>query len=151
MAFRPRGRPYPAPSLDRGSRHGARWWYITPKREMVNYAQHKAAGGQKHADWILFRSGSEAKRWIALLMLQDAGHILALERQHTFDLTTTTPDGLKAVVCRYVADFVYFEMQNGMMGRVIEDSKPSGGLREDIYLLKKKWMKLQYGIDIRET
>ncbi len=124
---------------DRGTRRGAKWVFVTPNRDMIPYTK---AG--KRPDWILFRSQKEAKRWIGLNILQDAGRISGLDRQRHFHLSTRTPDGFQAVVCDYIADFVYLE--NGKA--ITEDSK---GNKEDLYLLKKKWMLIEHGIEILET
>lgn len=125
--------------LDRGRRHGARWVFVTPDRAMLPYVKDG-----KRPGWILFRSQREAKRWIGLNILQDAGRITSLERQVKFELTTRTADGLRAVVASYFSDFRYIE--NGK--RIVEDVK---GNREDVYLLKKKWMLAEHGIAILET
>lgn len=131
-----------AQGADRGTRRGARWVFVTPTLEMIEYAKDT-----KRPEWILFRSRKEAKRWIGLCVLKQAGLVRNLARQVRYDLTTTTPDGLKEIVTRYVADFVYTEFGK----RIVEDVKPTGGLREDIYLLKKKWMQIEHGIEILET
>ncbi len=136
------GRAFAAQGADRGTRRGARWVFVTPTLEMIEYQK-----GTKRDDWILFRSRKEAKRWIALKIWEKAGGIRNLARQVRYPLTTTTPDGLKATVATYVADFVYEEGYQ----LVIEDVKPTGGLREDVYLLKRKWMKIEHEIEILET
>lgn len=147
--------------LDRGRRQGAQWWYVTPTPEMINYAQHKAHGGQKHADWILFRSGKEAKRWIGLSILATDGQIRNLRRQVPYPLLVVRPDGLPTKIATYYADFVFESEGRFLDGAqpldvprwrtVVEDVKPSGGLREDVYLLKRKHVEAQYGITIEES
>lgn len=124
---------------DRGTRRGALWCFVTPAMDMIPYTK-----GGKRPDWILFRSTKEAKRWVGLNILKDAGRISALQRQWKFHLSTRTPGGQQAIVCDYFADFVYVE--NGK--RVVEDCK---GNKEDLYLLKKKWMLIEHGITILET
>jgi hypothetical protein len=47
-------------------------------------------------------------------------------------------------VCTYRADFTYLE--DGRL--VVEDAK---GWRTEMYLLKRKWLKAEYGIEVREV
>lgn len=143
--------------LDRGRRQGAAWWFIDPKRHMIPYTQELAAVRKKGDGWTFFRSGKEAKRWLHLLYAQDAGLVRNLARQRPFDLMAIRPDGLKERVAQYRADFTYEERRHGenhsavVWVPVVEDVKPSGGLREDVYLLKRKWLQIAYGITIIET
>lgn len=143
--------------LDRGRRQGAAWWFIDPKRNMIPYTQLLAAQRKKGDGWTFFRSGKEAKRWLHLLNCQDCGLVRNLARQQPFDLMTLRPDGLKERVARYLADFTYEQRKpvenHGLVEweAVVEDVKPSGGLREDIYLLKRKWVEVQYGFRIIEV
>lgn len=105
-----------------------------------------------------FDSIAERDRYKYLVLLQKAGEIRGLSCQQRFDLHTpqrnlfTEQIGKDIVkVCTYVADFVYEEivyvdkMPSWVM--VVEDVK---GQRTAVYKLKKKWMKFEYGIDIRE-
>lgn len=123
---------------------------MTPTCEMVDYAQHKAAGGVKHDDWIFFRSMKEAKRWVALNMLQRAGHIRDLHRQVPFELLVPTPAGVKYKIGAYVADFTYelWRRECDRWDAIVEDVKPSGGLREDTFKWKQKHVEAQYGITL---
>jgi hypothetical protein len=52
--------------------------------------------------------------------------------------------GRRVKVCTYRADFTYLE--GGRL--VVEDAK---GWRTEMYLLKRKWLKLEYGLDVREV
>ena len=63
----------------------------------------------------------------------------------------TRPDGLQENICTFVLDFAYEWLDGDVWLRRYEDVKPSGGHREDAYLLKKKWFEAQYGIKILEV
>ena len=66
-----------------------------------------------------------------------------------YDLHTVGPDGVKVKVTWYTADAVYEERQDdGSWLERVEDYK---GQRLPDYLLRAKWMKLEYGIVIFET
>jgi Protein of unknown function (DUF1064) len=91
------------------------------------------------ADGKTFASKREARRYGELLLRERAGEIVGLATQVPFDLLV---NGIK--VCRYVADFVYFEGER----YVVEDSK---GCKTAVYRLKRKLMLAVHGIEIRET
>ena len=106
-----------------------------------------------------FDSIAERDRYQYLVLLQKAGEIRELKCQPRFDLHTpqrnlfTNQIGKDIVkVATYVADFTYEEIV--YVGNVpswvmvVEDVK---GAKTAIYKLKKKWMKLEYGIEIREV
>jgi hypothetical protein len=88
----------------------------------------------------MFDSQSEYRRWQELIALQQVGKISGLRRQVRFDLHAL--GGEKLTI--YRADYVYVEAGQ----RVVEDRK---GRRTAAYLLRRKWMKAEYGIEIRET
>lgn len=90
-------------------------------------------------DGIKFDSMAEAARYGALKIIQAAGLISDLKLQVRYDITV---NGCK--ICKYVADFVYFE--NGK--QVVEDVK---GMKTPVYNLKKKLMLACHGITIKET
>lgn len=87
-------------------------------------------------DGILFDSKLEAKRWQGLCLLERSGQISGLERQVVFPIEI---NGVK--ICKYIADFVYFENGN----RVIEDAK---GYSTPEFKLKAKLMKAIHDADI---
>jgi len=95
-----------------------------------------------------FDSKHELDDWLVLKARQELGEISDLQRQVNFPLycqirfRDTTLGSTQ--VCSYIADFVYVE--NGQ--RIVQDSK---GHRTREYLLKRKWLERQEGIDIRET
>ena len=115
-----------------------------PKRAKYNAVRTTTADGITHD------SNSEAMRWLVLKEMQSREEIAELRRQVPFDLTTLPRDQRDAAykgfvtVGTYVADFVY--LQNGVM--VVEDVK---GLPTRMYQWKRKHMRLEYGIAIKET
>lgn len=118
----------------------------------------KYGNAKAEVDGLQFDSRKEARRYIELKMLQEAGAIKDLERQRRFELIPTQrePDtvgprgGIKpgkviehAVV--YIADFVYTDTETGEM--VVEDTK---GVRTKEYVIKRKILLQKFGIRIRE-
>lgn len=95
-------------------------------------------------DGVYFPSKREANRWDELRLLLRAGQIRHLRRQVRYDLKA---DG-GAKVARYDADFVYEEKTAAGWVPVVEDCK---GVRTQVYQIKKRWLRAQYGIEIRET
>jgi len=89
-------------------------------------------------DGLTFDSKAEARRWQELQMLAMAGAIHSLARQTVFNLTV---NGVK--VCKYVADFCYWE--NDVY--VVEDVK---GVKTAAYVIKRKLMLACHDIAIRE-
>jgi hypothetical protein len=99
-------------------------------------------------DGLVFDSKKEAKRYGELRLMEKAGEIKYL-RVHPSGFLLHCPAagwGLRGdqVVCEYRPDFTY--TQGGVM--VVEDVK---GIKTALYLLKKKWLNLEYGIEIREV
>jgi heat shock protein HspQ len=97
--------------------------------------KHKYGAKRTFHDGIWFDSKREAMRYAELKLLEKAGKIQNLRRQVSYHLVIETT---------YVADFVYIE--NNQL--VVEDSK---GHRTREYLQKRKAMRKQHGIEIRET
>jgi len=93
-------------------------------------------------DGIVFDSSKEAKRYIELRFLQQAGEIRDLKLQVPYELNV---NGDK--VAAYVADFVY--VQKGET--IVEDVKSSFTRKLPVYRLKKKLMKSVHGIEIKEV
>lgn len=138
--------------LDRGRRQGARWCYVTPQLQMIDYTP---AGGTKaladEDEWILFRSKREAKRWIWLSIEAREGRIQNLRRQVRYPLLIRRPDGLDQKIGAYVADFVYDRLPEEPFAppvTVVEDVK---GYAQDVYKLKKKIVEAFYAITIVEV
>ena len=141
--------------MDRGTRRGAKRVIVTADFQMIDHALAKANG----IEGTFCQSGSEGKRWIALNMLQRAGHVRNLRRQVTYPLHVVNPDGMKVKIASWRADHCYDERSAQNVGEtgeawgwepIVEDVKPSGGHREDLYLRNKKHVECEYGIVIRE-
>lgn len=95
-------------------------------------------------DGIRFASKKEAQRYRDLCLLQKAGEISGLACQVPFDLKV---NGKK--VCRYVADFVYFDKTGH---KVIEDVKGcKKGCPYQLFRLKAKLMQACLGFTITES
>lgn len=97
-------------------------------------------------DGITFDSAREAKRYAELRLLERAGQIFNLQRQVPFVLIPKQVRDGKTIErpVVYKADFVYTE--NGQ--EIVEDTK---GMRTKEYVIKRKLMLWQYGIQIREV
>lgn len=93
-----------------------------------------------------FDSQHEARRYQELRYLLRMGLISDLQLQVPFELIPSQKRGGKVVErpVKYIADFVYKE--NGET--VVEDAK---GVRTKEYVIKRKLMLMQYGIQIREV
>lgn len=98
---------------------------------------HKYGARRVVVDGISFPSQREADRWIGLCMMGKAGAIKNLRRQVRYKLIMETV---------YVSDFEYDVVETGE--HVVEDSK---GYRTPLYQRKKKLMKEQHGVEIREV
>ena len=95
-------------------------------------------------DGIEFDSAREAKRYVKLRALEDAGRIQGLRLQVPFELVPSFEcDGVKYREMRYIADFVY--ARDGKT--VVEDTK---GFRTKEYIIKRKLMLWLNGIRILE-
>ena len=96
-------------------------------------------------DNITFDSKAEARRYQELKLALQTGGIRYLKVHPTWELHCADGFGERAVVCKYEADFMYF--RSGDMYMTVEDVK---GHRTAMYRLKKKWLLLEYGIEIQE-
>lgn len=90
-------------------------------------------------DGIRFDSKKEAHRWHQLQLELAAGKIKKLRRQVRFSIAWEGEH-----ICFYVGDFVY--ERDGR--RCVEDTK---GKRTEVYVLKRKLMRICLGIEIIET
>jgi uncharacterized protein DUF1064 len=92
-------------------------------------------------DGISFDSKLEAKRYGELKLLELAGHISKLKVHEFFELSAHGHH-----VGHYVADFAYATPTEQL---VMEDCK-CHATKTTLYRWKKRHVKAQYGIDIRE-
>lgn len=84
------------------------------------------------------------KEWRYYLRLeQNPKRYLHMERQKTFYLSV---NGHK--ICRYVADFYYFDVEKN--GWIVADVKSSFTAKLPVYRLKKKLMMAVLGIEVIE-
>lgn len=94
---------------------------------------------RRTVDGHTFASLAERLRYDDLKYLEMAGQIDDLKIQQEYKFVI---NGVQ--ICRYFADFTYFENGN----HIVEDVK---GVRTEGYNLKKKLMQALFGISIRET
>ena len=99
-------------------------------------------------DGIKFDSGKEADRYEELLMKGKAGLISNLKVKPIFRIMIKDE-----FLCNYEADFSYTDLE--IENRVVEDTKgkdPKTGwdTRTPVYNLKKRLMRIVFGIEIRE-
>lgn len=96
----------------------------------------------------LFDSQAEARRYLALRLLEQDGRISNLRRQVAFQLVPSVRilgSRRATPAIRYIADFAYDDEQ----GRpIVEDVK---GMLTPVYRIKRHLMKHLYNIDILET
>lgn len=97
---------------------------------------------------LWFDSMKEAKRYAELSLLQKAGKITDLQTQVKYELIPAQKRNGKVIerAVNYIADFVYTE--NGET--VVEDVK-SPATKTPVYMLKRKLMLWEHGIQIREV
>ncbi len=110
---------------------------------------HKYGATRTTVDGVNFHSKAEARRYAQLRLLERAGEIRDLELQPSFELMV--PEAITAKhrkVGTYCADFRYERFVDGRWRRIVEDVK---GVRTSTYLLKKRMVEAQYGIEIVEV
>lgn len=96
-------------------------------------------------DGIEFDSAKEAKRFVKLRDMEEAGEIQGLLVQVPYEILPNFEcDGVKYRGMRYIADFVYY--RDGKV--VVEDCK---GFKTPEYKMKKKLMAFINHINIEES
>lgn len=131
---------------------------IAPSTVSLSVIQRANAGGMNVSkyrnqktivDGITFDSKKEANRWAELKLLERAGKITFLQRQVSYVLVPKqVRDGKmieRPVV--YKADFAYKD-ENGE--DVVEDVK-SPATKTQVYILKRKLLLWEYGLQVREV
>lgn len=95
---------------------------------------------------LVFESKQEAKRYVELMTLQNAGLISNLQRQVKFLLIPKQrcPSGKTERACEYIADFTYFDSKGNA---IVEDVK---GVKTRDYVIKRKLMLQTHGVEITE-
>ena len=124
-----------------------------------NYYKSRKYGNSKITlDDITFDSKKEARRYLDLHLLLEAGEISDLQRQVKYVLIppqrepdVTGPRGgvkpgkLIETECSYIADFVYKDKDGKT---IVEDTK---GFKTKDYIIKRKLMLFIHGIKIQEV
>ena len=129
-----------------------------------NYYALKKKGNKYHnsaviVDGISFQSRKEARRWRELKLMESAGMIHGLTRQKKFVLIPAQrePDTVgkrggkhKGKLIErevaYYADYSYYDKEGN---EIVEDVK-SEATKTPQYLIKRKLMLKEYGIQIKE-
>ena len=106
--------------------------FLNNKDKKMRYSKYNAKKTEYNG--VMYDSRKEARRAWELDMLLKAGEIQGLIRQPRFKLK----------YCTYIADFAYTTKDGEY---IVEDVK---GFKTDIYKLKKKMLKAEYGIEVRE-
>ena len=96
-------------------------------------------------DGRTFDSRKEAIRYAELALMQRAGLISDLQTQVPFEIIPAQKRNGRTIErpVKYIADFVYTE--NGE--QVVEDTK---GMKTKEYIIKRKLMLYEFGIQIKE-
>jgi hypothetical protein len=89
-----------------------------------------------------FDSQKEHRRWCELKLLQRGGVIRNLEHHVPISIDVNGHH-----ICKYIADFVYFEGDV----RIYEDVKGNAATITDVFRLKRKLIRALYGVEIRIT
>lgn len=95
-------------------------------------------------DSITFDSAKEARKYVDLRNMQNAGLILNLQTQFPVQCMV---DGQVAFI--WWADFMYLDAKT--MERIYMDVKSPMTRKLPVYALKKKLLKICHGIEITET
>lgn len=95
--------------------------------------------------FLRFDSKAEAERWATLRLLAAQGHIKDLERQRRYALDAHSIFGPAVRVGHYVADFAYFDLDDGK--HVVEDLK--GNAITDLSSWKIRHFEAQYGFPVK--
>ena len=133
--------------------------YLTKSPKKSKYGAEKQTIVNSDGSAITFDSKKEARRFVELRFLEQAGKIRDLERQKKYVLIPAQrePDtvGKRGGIIKgklierevaYIADFVYFD--NALQQVVVEDTK---GIRTPEYIIKRKLMLYVHNIRIMEV
>lgn len=112
----------------------------------MRMTQSKYRNRKTTVDGVTYDSAKEARRGAELRLLERAGKIQDLCAQVKYTLIPAQKRDGKVIerAVTYIADFVYKE--NGET--VVEDAK---GVRTKEYIIKRKLMLWEYGIQVREV
>lgn len=120
-------------------------WLTLPNQKQNKYKNKKVSINGK-----VFDSKKEAKRYLDLIKLEQAGLIKNLETQKKFLLLDSfKKNGKTYKQISYYADFVYFDIYEKKT--IVEDVKASKYFKTDVYRIKKKLFEFIYpNLTIRE-
>lgn len=123
-------------------------FYSKPKTGRIRRAPKE----ERTVDGVTFDSKAEMNRWLELKMLERAGEISNLVRQHQFVLafegrpvkirSKGYPNGR---ICQYHADFTYFDKAGKL---IVEEVK---GVDQEADRLRRAVVEALYGIEILVT
>ncbi|WP_250467652.1 DUF1064 domain-containing protein [Caballeronia sp. GAFFF2] len=125
-----------------------------PSRELMLHMQSKKPPKYRNSkcehNGIKFDSEKERSRWFHLVQLQAAGRIRELRLQVPYVLTARKQrdDGTWERASKYVADFVYFDVDAGK--EVVEDVKSIATRKNRTYIQKRKQMLAVHNISVKE-
>ena len=128
--------------LSRGARMHAKPAIVDDGLNVVEKSQAEAFG----VKGLYFHSMKEARRFVLLRRYEEVRAIAKLSRQTRFPLQTMNTRGERVTIGVYVADVVYEED-----GRTVIEDVKGPARREDLYLWKKRHLRAQYGLEIREV
>lgn len=89
-------------------------------------------------DGIVFDSAREARHWVELQAFESSGEIQKLKRQVSYELHVN-----EIKVCKIILDFECWVGDK----LIVLDSK---GMRTPTYIIKKKMLDAEYGLEIVE-
>ncbi len=131
---------------------------VQARRGVASPKRSKYRNVKVVVDGQRFDSKREAQHWQELNLRKKAGEIRDLKRQVELDLLCPVIHGDDDLgetmrVATYVADFVFTDCYPDITKNSpvrIQDVKGGKATRTALYQLKKKWLFLQYGIEIEE-
>lgn len=120
----------------------------TTRRDHLNKYRNKKI---TTPDGLVWDSKKELNRWGQLILKEQSGEIIDLQRQVRFELIPSQRSNGKVVerACRYIADFVYIDAQTGE--KIVEDVKGyRKGTAYEVFKIKRKLMLYMHGIKVNE-
>lgn len=118
-------------------------------REMKQKKRSKYGNKKIEYRGMVFDSLKEYQHYVVLAFMQKAGMIRNLKHHVEYELIEKGP-GVRRTV--YEADFTYDELQDNKSWLfVVDDVKSPPTRKNPVYRIKKKLMRVKYGIVIRES
>lgn len=110
--------------------------------EMQKPKRNKYGAKKTVVDGITFDSKREAQVYGELKLREKAGEIYDLEIHPKYEL-----DVLGTVICKYTADFCFYEVDHPNAFRVVDVKSPPTARKRD-FIMTRKLMKACHGIDV---